>query len=210
MATGHLNHSGKQDDGLCSYQARESTVKKAGLNLAIPTGPHFPGPLSDLQDQGQGQLGMGILRHTPSPGLSHSVALQTCPSSGAYHHPSLQWYRVWRRPQEPRWEGKTMSWENRTLRERGAEVLGRGVVSDARGKVAWCQFEKLGLFLMGGRELLKVVNRTDRNCLQEEWHGSWAWIQLSAGFLQRSPHWSSWVYPWPVRLFSILQMEQGI
>lgn len=29
-----------------------------------------------------------------------------------------------------------MSWENRTLRERGAEVLGRGVVSDARGKVA--------------------------------------------------------------------------
>lgn len=63
MATGHLNHSGKQDDGLCSYQARESTVKKAGLNLAIPTGPHFPGPLSDLQDQGQGAAWNG---HPPS------------------------------------------------------------------------------------------------------------------------------------------------
>ena len=100
---------------------------------------------------------MGILCHTPFPGLSNSVALLTCPSSGAYRYPSLQWYRVWRRPREPRWEGKTMSWEDGTLRERGAVVVGRGVVGDARGKVGWCQFGNLGLFLMGGRELLKVV-----------------------------------------------------
>lgn len=29
-----------------------------------------------------------------------------------------------------------MSWKNRTLTERGADVVGRGVVGDARGKVA--------------------------------------------------------------------------
>lgn len=63
-----MNHSGKQDDGLCSYQAKESTEKeKAGLNLAIPTDPHFLRPQSDLQDQGQGAAWNGHPLSHPFP-----------------------------------------------------------------------------------------------------------------------------------------------
>lgn len=35
-----------------------------------------------------------------------------------------------RKPQEPRWGGKSVHWENRRLRERGTEIIGREAVEE--------------------------------------------------------------------------------